>query len=135
MRYFILSDIHSNVEALKACIQRHKQAGYEGVLCWGDIVGYGPDPVEAIDVMRTLNAVTIRGNHDRVAAGLDEAAQFNPHARRAVYWTRAVLPDPYREYLANLPVGPLDVDGEAQLVHVAITNEADYIFTETEADD
>ncbi len=135
MRYFVLSDIHSNVEALEACIQRAKEAGYEGVLCCGDLVGYGPNPVEAIDMMRTLNAVTIRGNHDRVAAGLDEAAQFNSHARRAVYWTRAVLPQPYREYLENLPVGPLDIDEDAQLVHGAITHEDDYIFTEVDANE
>ena len=135
MRYFILSDIHSNIEALEACIQRAKEAGYEGVLCCGDIVGYGPNPVEAIDVVRALNAVTIRGNHDRVAAGLDEAAQFNPHARRAVYWTRAVLPELYRDYLASLPVGPLAVDGDAQIVHGAITDEDDYIFTEADADE
>ena len=135
MRYFILSDIHSNVEALEACIQRAKEAGYERVLCCGDLVGYGPNPVEAIDIMRTLNAVTIRGNHDRVAAGLDEAAQFNSHARRAVYWTRAVLPQPYREYLENLPVGPLDIDEDAQLVHGAITDEDDYIFTEADANE
>ena len=135
MRYFILSDIHSNVEALEACIQRAKEAGYERVLCCGDLVGYGPNPVEAIDIMRTLNAVTIRGNHDRVAAGLDEAAQFNSHARRAVYWTRAVLPQPYREYLENLPVGPLDIDEDAQLVHGAITHEDDYIFTEVDANE
>src|SRR3989454_4099321 len=135
MRYFILSDIHSNIEALEACIQRAKEAGYEGVLCCGDIVGYGPNPVEAIDVVRTLNAVTIRGNHDRVASGLDEATQFNPHARRAVYWTRSVLPESYREYLATLPIGPLNVTDEAQLVHGAVTDEDDYIFTEADADE
>ena len=135
MRYLILSDIHSNVEALEASVQRAKQAGYDEVLCCGDIVGYGPNPVEAIDGIRALNALTIRGNHDRVAAGLDEAAQFNPHARRAVYWTRSVLPDSYRDYLVNLPVGPIDVNQDAQLVHGAVTDEDDYIFTEADADE
>jgi predicted phosphodiesterase len=135
MRYLILSDIHSNLEALEACVGRARQAGYEAVLCCGDIVGYGPNPIEAIDGVRALNAITIRGNHDRVASGLDEATQFNPHARHAVYWTRAVLPDSYRQYLANLPVGPLDVSAEAQLVHGAITHEDDYIFTELDANE
>lgn len=135
MRYFILSDIHSNIEALEASIQRAKQAGYDSVLCCGDIVGYGPSPIEAIDGVRSLDALTIRGNHDRVAAGLDEATQFNPHARKAVYWTRAVLPDSYREYLSNLPVGPLNITDEAQLVHGAVTDEDDYIFTEADADE
>lgn len=135
MRYLILSDIHSNVEAFEACVQRAKQAGYDSVLCCGDIVGYGPSPIEAIDGIRALKAITIRGNHDRVAAGLDEATQFNPHARHAVYWTRAVLPESYREYLANLPVGPLDITNEAQLVHGALSHEDDYIFTEADADE
>ena len=135
MRYLILSDIHSNLEALQACVQRAKQAGYDAVLCCGDLVGYGPNPVETIDVIRSLNATTIRGNHDRVAAGIDEPTQFNPHARRAVYWTRQVLPEAYREYLMNLPIGPVDIDDEAQLVHGAVTDEDDYIFTEADADE
>src|SRR5262245_61496091 len=121
MRYFILSDIHSNVEAVEACIQRAKQAGYDAVFCCGDIVGYGPNPIEAIDAIRSLDAVTIRGNHDRVAAGLDEATQFNAHAKRAIYWTRSVLPDSYRDYLSQLQLGPLSVTPEAQLIHGAIT--------------
>ena len=135
MRYLILSDIHSNQEALEACVHRAKEAGYDSVLCCGDIVGYGPSPLEAIDGIRGLNAITIRGNHDRVAAGLDEATQFNPHARRAVYWTRSVLPDSYRDYLVNLPMGPLDITAEAQLVHGAVSHEDDYIFTEADADE
>jgi predicted phosphodiesterase len=133
MRYFILSDIHSNVEALEACIQRAKRAFYDSVLCCGDLVGYGPDPVEAIDLVRSLNPVCIRGNHDRVASGLDEPTNFNMHAREAIMWTRNALPDSYREYLVQLPVGPLDVTLESQLVHGAITDEDDYILTEAEA--
>lgn len=135
MRYLILSDIHSNLEALEASLARAKQAAYDSVLCCGDIVGYGPSPVETIDIIRALKAVTIRGNHDRVASGLDEATQFNPHARQAVYWTRAVLPESHREYLANLPVGPLEITPQAQLVHGALTDEDDYIFTEADADE
>ena len=133
MRFFVLSDIHSNIEALEACIQRAKLAGYDAVYCCGDLVGYGPNPVEAIDAVRELNAITIRGNHDRVAASQDEASEFNAHARRAVFWTRSVLPDSHRNYLASLPVGPLDVDHDAHLVHGAITHEDDYIFTGADA--
>jgi predicted phosphodiesterase len=133
MRFFVLSDIHSNIEALEACIQRAELAGYDAVYCCGDIVGYGPNPIEAIDAIRKLNAVTIRGNHDRVAAGNDDASEFNPHARRAIFWTRSVLTDPYRNYLASLPVGPLAIDDAAQMVHGAITHEDDYIFTSSDA--
>src|SRR5262245_24687970 len=123
MRFFILSDIHSNIEALEACIRRAKLAGYDAVFCCGDLVGYGPNPVEAIDAVRELNATTIRGNHDRAAVSDGETPEFNPHARRAVFWTRSVLPDSYRNYLASLPVGPLAVASDSQLVHGAITHE------------
>ena len=133
MRFFVLSDIHSNIEALQACIERARLAGYDAVYCCGDIVGYGPNPVEAIDMVRSLNPITIRGNHDRVVANHDEASEFNPHARRAVFWTRSALPDSYRAYLAELPLGPLDVHPDAQLVHGAITHEDDYIFTGADA--
>ena len=133
MRFFILSDIHSNIEALDACIRRAKQASYDAVFCCGDLVGYGPNPVEAIDAVRDLNAVVVRGNHDRVTGNQDEAAEFNPHARRAVFWTRSVLPESYRQYLAELPVGPLQVQPDAQLVHGAITHEDDYVFTSADA--
>src|ERR1051326_6369438 len=135
MRYLILSDIHSNIEALESCVQRAKEVGYDSVLCCGDIVGYGPNPAEAINGIRALSALTIRGNHDRRAAGLDEATQFNPHARRAVYWTRDVLPETYRQYLIDLQLGPLDVNEQAQLVHGAVTHEDDYIFTEADAEE
>jgi len=135
MRYLILSDIHANLEALQACMQRAEQATYDSVLCCGDIVGYGPNPVEAIDVIRDLNGPCIRGNHDRVAAGLDEADQFNPHARRAVYWTRSVPTESHRDYLSRLPIGPLSINAQAQLVHGAITDEDDYMFTEADADE
>jgi predicted phosphodiesterase len=133
MRFFVLSDIHSNIEALEACLQRATLAGYDQVFCCGDIVGYGPNPIEAIDAVRNLNAVTIRGNHDRVAASQDAASEFNPHARRAILWTRSILPDTYREYLSNLTVGPLAVGVDAQMVHGAITHEDDYIFTSADA--
>ena len=120
MRYLILSDIHANLEALQACIRRAEQATYDSVLCCGDIVGYGPNPIEAIDVIRDLNGPCIRGNHDRVAAGLDEADQFNPHARRAVYWTRSVLTESHRDYLSRLPIGPLSISHFGQLPAVTI---------------
>src|SRR5262245_61791995 len=116
MRYLVLSDIHSSVEALDASIQRANRAGYDRVLCCGDVVGYGPDPRAVLDKLHELQAVCIRGNHDRVSSGLDEPTEFNTHARQAVYWTRSQLSETYRERLASLPIGPLQIEN-AQLVH------------------
>src|SRR5688572_408355 len=100
MRYLVLSDIHSNLEALEACIRKAKQAGYERVLCCGDIVGYGPNPSEVIDLLDEHQVTSIRGNHDRVVAGVTELLHFNPAAQRAVRWTQSQLSPSYLERLA-----------------------------------
>ena len=69
MRYLILSDIHANITALDAALE--SAAGrWDRVICLGDVVGYGPDPNEAIDRVRSLEAITIRGNHDKAVVGL-----------------------------------------------------------------
>lgn len=135
MRFLLLSDIHSNIEALGACIELARNVGYDSVLCCGDIVGYGPDPNAAVDLVRDLNCLSIRGNHDRVASGLDTAESFNHHARRAIEWTAAELTEGNRRFLRDLPVGPLVVSEDAQLVHGAATDEDDYIFTDEDADE
>jgi diadenosine tetraphosphatase ApaH/serine/threonine PP2A family protein phosphatase len=132
MRYLVLSDIHSNVEALDACVGRAERAGYDRVLCCGDIVGYGPNPTEVMDILAGLNPTSIRGNHDRVAAGLDEPTDFSTHAREAVYWTRNRLSATYQERLAALPLGPLAIEN-AQLVHGTIADEDEYLVTEDDA--
>ncbi len=133
MRRLLLSDIHSNMEAFDACLSRAKAVGFDSVLCCGDIVGYGPEPNEAVEAVRELEAVAIRGNHDRVACGQDEPTGFNPHAKAAAFWTRDTLTQKNHEYLRALPVGPLDIDDGAQLVHGAVTYEDDYIMSESHA--
>src|SRR5262245_13511792 len=133
MRYFVLSDIHSNIEALDACITQAQVARYDRVLCCGDIVGYGPNPIEVIDRIVQLEATCIRGNHDRVSSGLEEPTEFNLYARQAVYWTRAQLSENYRQQLADLPMGPLPVEN-AQLVHGSLTDEDDYLITDGDAE-
>ena len=133
MRHLLVSDIHSNMEAFDACMERADSAGFDNVLCCGDIVGYGFNPNEAVKRVSDLKATAIRGNHDRVAAGLDTADDFNTHARAAAYWTRDALNDASREYLVALPVGPYPLDGGAQLVHGAVTDEDDYVMSEVHA--
>jgi predicted phosphodiesterase len=133
MRYLVLTDIHSNIEALGACMTRARDAGYDRVLCCGDIVGYGPNPNETVDMVRDLNPLCIRGNHDRVASGLGEPDEFTSVARNAILWTRTQLGEAQRGYLAALPMGPLAVGEEGQLVHGALTHEDHYISEDSEA--
>lgn len=133
MRQLLLSDIHSNMEAFDACMERANTAGFDTVLCCGDIVGYGPEPNQAVERVRDLKSTAIRGNHDRVASGQDTADDFNAHARAAAYWTRDALSEENTEYLLGLPVGPYDLGGGAQLVHGAVTHEDDYVMSEVHA--
>jgi predicted phosphodiesterase len=127
MRYLILSDIHANLTALDTVLSVAK-GRWDKSVCLGDLVGYGPDPNEVIDRIRSLPAVTIRGNHDKAIAGLEDADEFNPIARNAVLWTRSQLRPENREYLANLPKGPLTIDGFS-IVHGAVHDEDEYVLS------
>jgi len=131
MRYLILSDIHGNLTALEAALQA-AEGKWDKVICLGDIVGYGPDPNEVIDRIRALNAVTIRGNHDKAGSGIADADDFNPVARSAALWTRDQLRPENRDYLEKLPTGPLLIDGFT-IVHGAARDEDEYVFAPAQA--
>lgn len=85
-RYAIISDIHSNLEALTEVLADIDRRGIETILCLGDVVGYGPDPETCSDLVRARCERTIRGNHDD--ALFHEADRFNPFARAAIRFTR-----------------------------------------------
>lgn len=133
MRYLVLSDIHSNIEALTAVVRKAKDIGYDRALCCGDLVGYGPNPREVMDLLDELETTSIRGNHDRVISGLDEPTHFNVAARQAVEWTREHLAEPYLKRLAELTVGPLEITEQAQLVHGSAKDEDEYVVTQNDA--
>ena len=134
MRYLILTDIHANLEGLEACLADARSKGYDGTLVLGDIVGYGPDPNGVIDVVRSLKPLAIvRGNHDKVACGLEQAEGFNSVAKSAAKWTLDVLTPAYREWLAALPEGPIDVDDVVEICHGSPFDEDAYIFDELDA--
>jgi predicted phosphodiesterase len=131
MRYLILSDIHANITALDAVLADAK-GKWDNAVCLGDIVGYGPDPNQAVERIRSLPCVTIRGNHDKAIAGLDEAEDFNPVARTAVLWSREQLSHDNLDYLMRLEAGPVFVD-DFTIVHGSITDEDEYLFTPPQA--
>ena len=95
MRYLVLSDIHANLEALEAALAAGPTA--DAVLILGDLVGYGADPNAVIERVRSLPRTTmIRGNHDKVGAGIDSVRSFNHLARQAIEWTAAALTAEHR---------------------------------------
>jgi predicted phosphodiesterase len=134
MRYLVLSDIHSNLEALEAVLHASAAQRYDAVLVLGDLVGYGADPNAVVECVRGLNpAAIVRGNHDKVAAGLDDAEDFNPMAKSAAHWTRESLTPQTLEYLRDLPVGPSLVDEMVEICHGSPLDEDLYVVADMDA--
>jgi predicted phosphodiesterase len=105
----LISDIHSNLEALQAVLADIEQHNVSEIYCLGDIIGYGPNPRECIDQVRRCQVVLL-GNHDQGA--MFDPDGFNPPAERAIFWTRAQLESPAEsrqskedrwEFLADRP--------------------------------
>ncbi len=133
MRYLILSDIHANLDALEAVLA-HATGEWERVLVLGDLVGYGAEPNEVMDRIHGLEPVAvIRGNHDKAACGIDDGSQFNQVARLAAAWTGEQLSDANRDYLRNLPMGPMQIDALLEICHGAPFDEDHYIFDGADA--
>lgn len=133
MRYLVLSDIHANIDALETVLQGAASEGYDQVIVLGDLVGYGAEPNLVVDRVRALEpAAIIRGNHDKVAAGLESADGFNPTAQRAATWTREALTEENRAYLRALKPGPVEVDGLTLICHGSPLDEDSYLFGESD---
>lgn len=134
MRALVLSDLHANADALRAVFSRVRRKKFDAVICLGDFVGYGAEPNQVLDVMRTIKGrkLYIRGNHDRVVAGREEGTAFNPAARVAADWTRDHLSAPNRRFLERLPVGPIERHG-ILLCHGSPHDEDEYVFHEMHA--
>jgi diadenosine tetraphosphatase ApaH/serine/threonine PP2A family protein phosphatase len=126
MRIAILSDIHANLEALEAVLDRAKQLGAETTWVLGDMVGYGADPVAVVDRIRDLGSEAVCGNHDLVAIKQFDVGWFNDVAAAAAIWTIDQLNDSIREWLTTL--SPSKRVDEMRLVHGSVRDPvAEYI--------
>src|SRR3989338_8897451 len=103
MRVLIISDIHANLIALETVLA-DAQNSYDTVWCMGDLVGYGPNPNECVELVRTLpNLTCLTGNHDKAAIGDIDITAFNLDARLAINWTQAALTEESLDYLVSRP--------------------------------
>ncbi|NOX88862.1 MAG: metallophosphoesterase family protein [Calditrichaeota bacterium] len=103
MAIAIISDIHGNLEALSTALDYIKKQGINEIYCLGDIVGYGPNPNECVEIVRQQCKVVLMGNHDYAAIGLARIEYFNEYAKRATYWTMDRLSQENYEFLKALP--------------------------------
>lgn len=136
MRFGILSDIHSNLEALETVLGELR--GVDRFLCLGDMVDYGANPNEVVERLKALDPVVVSGNHDLAAIEAYTIAYFNPYAQQSCQWTRKVITPEVRSYLKTLE--PVKVFNSAEfpdsftLVHGSLDDPAsEYIVTEKEA--
>jgi diadenosine tetraphosphatase ApaH/serine/threonine PP2A family protein phosphatase len=128
VRYAVLSDVHGNLEALQAVLA-DAVPRTDAVLCLGDLVGYGADPVACVEIVAGRAQTITCGNHEHGVAGLLNLDWFNSYARAAAEWTRERLDDDHRTYLAGLPL--VAEVGDATLVHASPDrpDEWDYLVT------
>jgi len=134
MRYLVLTDIHGNLEALESCLADARERACDATLVLGDLVGYGPDPNAIVERVIGLEPIAIvRGNHDKVACGLEQADGFNSVAKSAARWTLDVLRPAHRDWLCALPEGPTEVDDVVEICHGSPFDEDAYIFDEVDA--
>src|SRR3990167_5171143 len=103
LRYAIISDIHANLEAFRSVLGEIDVSNVDRVICLGDIVGYGANPNECVEIIKSRNIASFVGNHDKAACGITEPIGFNPAAMQAALWTRGKLTEGNKKYLRSLP--------------------------------
>ncbi len=101
-RYAIIADIHANLDAFQVVLEDIKQQKCTHVVCLGDVVGYGANPKECLDIVRDMNIPVVKGNHDEYIGSDESPDGFNDAAAEAVNWTRAQLTDEDRQWLRDL---------------------------------
>ncbi len=135
MRWAIVADIHANLAAFRAVLVDAASQQADGkVWCLGDIVGYGPEPHECIDLLCSIDHLAVAGNHDWAATGKVGTEEFNPDAAAAAQWTAVHLNAADRAYLDGLSLRI--EEGDFTLVHGSPRDPIwEYILTTQEADE
>jgi predicted phosphodiesterase len=127
----IISDIHSNKEALDAVLAAIAAESVDNILCLGDVVGYGPDPNDcAREVLARCTSI-VRGNHDKAVVGLIDLEWFNSVARESALWNRRNASDETLGALRTLPKGPVELDDGVVICHGTPMDEDEYMLSST----
>lgn len=125
MQFLILSDIHANWHALEAVLKDAK-GHYQQVVCCGDLVGYNAQPDRVTCWVKENCAAVIRGNHDKVVAGIEDLEWFNEVAQTAARWTMEHMGSAQRDYLRDLPMGPARTE-DFYMCHGSMADEDEYV--------
>ncbi len=133
MRRAVLSDVHSNLEALEAVLADIEAQRAAEIVCLGDVVGYGGAPNECLARLRGRLAAAVAGNHDVAACGRLQLGGFSSSAAQAARWTESALTPEHRAWLESLPLEATCSD--ARLVHASPTEPGQwhYVLSVAEA--
>jgi predicted phosphodiesterase len=135
VRYLILSDMHANWDAFEVVLRAARRKRFDAILVLGDLVGYGAAPNQVVEAVRLLGPrlVTVRGNHDKVVAGIDRGINFNQTALAAAQWTARRLTPANLRYVRALPAGPREVAADLAICHGSPLDEDTYVFSDVDA--
>ena len=129
VRVAVISDIHGNLHALEAVLVEIEREAPDELWCLGDVVGYGPKPNECCELVRARAEVVLCGNHDLAVTGGLDLDEFSGDAARAARWTREVLAEDNRSWLASLQ--PTAARDRAELFHASPRDPVwDYVLSE-----
>jgi predicted phosphodiesterase len=131
VQFLILSDIHANWQALEAVLA-DAEGQYQSVVCCGDLVGYNSSPARVVEWIQQNHIPCIRGNHDKVVAGLEGLEWFNDVAQISARWTMEQLSNGQLQFLRELPQGPLLLFG-FEIWHGSPVDEDEYLTAPNEA--
>lgn len=102
MRFAIIADIHANLEAFRVVLDDAQKQKCTHYTCIGDVVGYGANPHECLEIVRKMGMPCVKGNHDEYCSTDEHTEGFNPAAAQAVQWTRKHLTEEERQWLRDL---------------------------------
>ena len=133
MRYALISDIHSNLEAFLAVIETISKDKPDKYLCIGDIIGYGADPKEVIRLVEFLNPeIIVAGNHEWGVAGLLDIEYFNKDAQSAISWTKDILNNSEMDYIETFKI--IYKHDDFTLVHGSLETPEEFHYIMNKAD-
>jgi predicted phosphodiesterase len=127
--------MHGNADAFAAVLEQTAGEDFDVTLVLGDLVGYGAAPNQVVEQVRALTGTVhvVRGNHDKVVAGIDSGEYFNQAARAAASWTSEELTLENLRYVLTLPRGPVTIRDGLAICHGSPLDEDAYVFSELDA--
>src|SRR5271154_5272519 len=126
MRYGVISDIHSNLEALQTVLRECSLARVAALLCVGDIVGYGANPKECLSIVRQFKIIAVAGNHDWAVGGKLDFSHFTDDGRAAIEWTRTQVSMEDIAYFNGLELSVKNKD--CILVHASLYHPQEFRY-------